>query len=300
MPNAAVVDLGTARAKLTMALQQPDGSLQIKQSTWDIDLGKGDSAMGNRLNMALEAIRAETATANTPICRVIATEAFRQNPAVAAFAPTVRRLLGMLDIIPPHKESLLFWEAIDFAILHKTPGIACDIGGGSVQVVWGTDPLASFSIPCGTFAIEKQCQNGKDRMLVSDVRAARAMVTEQMFPFSTRIPKNQPLVVGSTIMADFFTSALHAMLPGHHISNPQLPTFPAAELYTLSQAIVGKSYDDIGNFFPAKPAFMRGADKLLVILECLAEICKPSIVMATNESTSTALARKFATIQQDL
>jgi hypothetical protein len=64
-----------------------------------------------------------------------------------------------------------------------------------------------------------------------------------------------------------------------------------ADVERLFAAISAKPYEEIEPLFSRNPRFMRGADKLLIIVLAACEALRPKHVVATNESVARELGR---------
>ncbi|MBI1308953.1 MAG: hypothetical protein GC129_03700 [Proteobacteria bacterium] len=290
MTAVAIVDLGTARAKLTIA--SSNGSeVTIKQLKWDVGLGDGSEQSKSRILETARLIADAAAAESAKIARTIATEAFRSDEGLRSQLPSIGKLLGDVDLLSPSVEAQLLWQGVHDCVLNREPGVVLDIGGGSIQLVWGDSDEEFCSIPAGTFALERKFQERSEALAPDEAQRMRVFVGTGLDPVRARIPKHLPLVVGSNIMADFFSSALvwagEASLDESHgrVSN--------AAIELLEEKIICKRYNDVYEAFKANPKFMHGADKALIVLRCAIDAVKPTAIIPTNEALSTALARSY-------
>jgi hypothetical protein len=97
------------------------------------------------------------------------------------------------------------------------------------------------------------------------------------FPFSTK-----SLVIGSSVMASFFSSAIQN-------AAPTVKTYTKSQIIQLIQSISGIHYTELAPLYPQNPTFLYGADKLLLVVLILMELGGFESVLPTNASLSRGL-----------
>lgn len=293
MSAVGVVDLGTARAKLTVAVGEGASGALLKQYKWDVGLADAGAQTLDRLAEAVQAIAQQARQDEATIGRVVATEAFRSNPELSKSLASLEKALGRVEILTPWVEARLLWEGVSKVVLGGDPGTVLDVGGGSIQVVWGPAEDEFFSLPIGTFVLEKKFQRSADHLSLEEGRSAREYIAKELEAHSSCVPQMRPLVVGSNVMADFFESALRWMSAEHPTSSRYGMSVTVNSIEKLSRALLGASYESVYDAFPRNPRFMHGADKALLVVEEVVRLLKPSAIVPTNEALSTAIARSL-------
>lgn len=284
--KSAVIDIGSARTKLTVAEKTVDGKYVFTGSAYDtaisslVNDGKITEAQDVVRNILHEL---STKLSNENIDRAFfsGTHVFREQPALHIAAQEVAKEFSVLT---PDQEANYFYSAIEIEeSLQPNEFWALDVGGGSIQLVWSDQKGDYLSAPCGTYSLEKKFQadlthaldkGGSEwRAMAEDVKSALKSV-----PFSQS--NNKMLVVGSNVMADFFVSALQQSRP-----------YCLEDINLLVEKISGKVYKDLYSLFPANSGFMHGADKLLAVICTVIELGRFEKIIPTNASLSKGICQ---------
>lgn len=292
MKGAAVLEIGTARAKLAVAQRTADG-IETRVKKWELGLGKQDSKTGDiaRLRLVANEVRETVDGAELDLVKVVATEVFRTNENLASALAMVGEILGSaVEILTPAVEAKLFWEGVSLLISGDADCAAVDIGGGSVQAVWGNGTKDFFSAPLGTYSIEKRFQKQSELLAPEEAENMRSAIHREIEPLRSSGIRRSTVIVGSTVMLDFFVSACEHF--GIAQSRTQENKFPADAIDALERKLTGLRYSDAAVVFPANPGFMHGADKACIVLNEIVRALGARYVIPTNENLSSALARR--------
>lgn len=302
----AVIDLGSARFKLTVA-QLQGSRLLFATTKAEVGLsgliGQGRSISPEGITKALVACEhfvSESKSRGVSTVVAVATEAIRRASNCNDLLALLRPLLGQVTILAPSEEAQLYYAGVwrqlkAYDLCNDQSWIALDAGGGSTQIVWGMAPSSSASIPTGTFTLEAQFQPNK-------MLPTRAILEAMSLYINNKVSRAVPpdvrvgtVVLGSSCMADFVSSALVRLKTPPRLRTSPLEA-PLAECSTralaaLYEALACKPYEALGEFYPGNPYFMFGADKALLNVLAVAERVGAERILATNESLSTSVAR---------
>ena len=146
------------------------------------------------------------------------------------------------------------------------------------------------SLPTGTFELERRYQQD-GRTLKAQLRLIESEVNELVERSLGLQLHRKVLVAGSNCMLDFIRCATGLESTDGMSGYKDHPAIHIDELVLLYDSIAGKRYDLLGEYYPTNPQFMFGADKALVNMIAIARCLCADIVIPTNESLSSGLAR---------
>lgn len=187
MTRVAAIDCGTNSIRLLVADVAPDGTLtDLVRRMEVVRLGAGVDRTGELDPVALARTLAMTREYAATIAelgaervRFVATSATRDARNRQEFVDGVREILGVEpEVVAGAEEARLSFSGATSVIGdgHEAPYVVVDLGGGSTELVLGTD------VPAGEFSMDVGCVRMTERHLVSDpptaaqVAAARADV----------------------------------------------------------------------------------------------------------------------------
>jgi exopolyphosphatase/pppGpp-phosphohydrolase len=295
--TAAVVDLGSARAKLLIADRSDRHSLNIKRLTRETGLAGSVEQRGCIPVGSVEAVvavvqefMAIARQANCSEVVVLGTAAIRESVNRQYVVSTIEECCGPINVLTAEQEGLLFYEGLHVAYDLPAAFAAVDVGGGSVQVAWNAAGNAVISFPTGTFKLERSfgiAAAPRHQQLTSIEAFVKEAVSSSVLAAITR----DVIVFGSNNIRDFLESAFRISAGGQlHRCHGRYSTTPA-ELRSLLLALADVEYDDMAPFFPANPRFMLGADKALINILAIADVVKARVIIPTNESLGSSVAR---------
>jgi hypothetical protein len=292
----AIFDLGSARTKLLIASYRYDGSMEVKRYKEETSLaGELDNEnliskdTENDFVAAVSRLATIAANANVDALISVATDAFRRAKNSKALIQRLKNVVGDVSTLSPINEGLIFHASVKQTYSLSEEFCLLDIGGGSVQIVWGDSANQVNSIPTGTFKLESQFQSGNP----PTDNVYKAMQVYIRKEASSVIPNKliiNTLIFGSNCMEEFFLNALHTaklITPDTKVGK----AFPLYFVQDLFDKIKGRDYEKLNVFFPENPKFMFGADKALLNILVVSDLLSVKNVMPTNESVSTGLAR---------
>lgn len=296
--RVAVLDFGSARTKMVIVTEQFEGEPCIERfsaetamvSNLSID-GKIPYDLQHRLlNTATEFLELARSRQCTLSIAVV-TDAFRRASNSDSVRALLERRVGYLNVLTPIEEGLIMHAAVALlsSAAHAAESYAVlDIGGGSVQLTWGADAGQVLSFPTGTFRLEREFQQSHTAS-PGEMDAMREYITSLV---RTAVPDGlrvSQLVVGSTCMRSFFDSALrHVDIAPRQVQGQFAITLDMARC--LLSRVRASNVGELSAFYPDNPAFVRGADKLLLNLISISELLGVETIAPTDGSISTALA----------
>lgn len=292
--NVAIIDIGSARLKVTISIEQENVRKVIQH--------KGETHLSSHLSQdnIMDEVFINTSFTETlkeialmieeNKCEktvVLGAYVFRTAKNSEYFAKHIKKFIGEMTILEEWAEGAIFYSRIKEQLDIEDICVV-DLGGGSVQISFGNAPQDIFSIPVGTFTLEKRFQKSKDISSDNELNAMREYVKS----FLEEIKKRNVdlLVMGSNCMLSFLSSALGIVnLKQNNLMYEGLEVVPLSSIELFYNKIKSKKYDSLGNYFPENPFFMYGADKALLTLIEICSFLSVDKVLPTNESISSSL-----------
>lgn len=202
--TVGAIDCGTNSIRLLIADTGEDGRLRdVHREMRIVRLGQGVDATGEFAPEALA--RTESALADyvelmgehgVTDVRMVATSAARDAGNRDEFFAMTARLLGAVapgavaEVITGTEEAeLTFRGAIGELDSTAGPFVVVDLGGGSTELVLGTDSgvTAAFSADIGCVRIKERCLHS-DPPAAAEIEAARAVVRERLAEALRAVP----------------------------------------------------------------------------------------------------------------
>lgn len=291
--KVAIVDLGSARTKVTVAGLDENGS--VSTSTTPVEVSLSEAAIEKANGKPVDAFRSIKESVR-PILEgeqissvlYLGAQAFRTGPYAVELCELAKKELPKFAALTPANEAELFYFSVEKEN-NIDKFIAVDVGGGSVQIIWGEGGAQSCSAKVGTFSLEKEYQTDTSIAVGPGDSAWELMVEAISNAFEScllNVPKRPHLVFGSNIMRDFFTSISDSLGTGE--SNGVLSRDTMIKATTVMR---GKPYSESYQIFQQNPGFMHGADKLFAVSTTLMEILHFDRAVGTNASVSKGLCR---------
>jgi len=198
-PRVAAIDCGTNSIRLLVADVDGAGRLtELDRRMEVVRLGQGVDRTGELAPEALDRTLAATrryaeaiAQAGAERVRFVATSATRDARNRDAFFDGVRDLLGVdVEVISGQEEAQLSFRGATGAVAgaHTGPYLVVDLGGGSTELVLGTDSVdASVSMDVGSVRMTERHLHG-DPPSAAEVEAARADVRAHLDAAADVVP----------------------------------------------------------------------------------------------------------------
>lgn len=296
MDNIAILDIGSARTKATIAIYK-NGTLEYIKLKDETQLSShhnednviDESFVTNDLLKKLIEFKEVAIKHNCKRLLTLGTHVLRKAKNADSVSTLIKSVTGELNIIESWLEGALFfsWLKSKFKIENLA---VVDIGGGSVQIALGETKDAIYSLPTGTFSLEKEFQKSKEfcseaelNLMASHIRAE---IEKQEIPQT----KVDVLIMGSNCMEDFVDSSYNQAKINQHISYFQnIKVEKLNSLKVLFDQIKHKEYRELETYYPQNKFFMYGADKAFINLFEVCSYLKVDLILPTNESISTAL-----------
>ena len=205
MTRLAAIDCGTNSIRLLIADASGGQLIDVHREMRIVRLGQGVDATGQFAPEALQRTRsalvdyAELCTAHgVDRIRMVATSATRDaGNRDVFFAMTAEVLRDVVDgavaevITGVEEAELSFRGAVNELDSAAGPFVIVDLGGGSTEVVLGTDTVtASFSADIGCVRLTERCLHS-DPPTVAEVAAAREVVRERLGEALRIVPVEQ-------------------------------------------------------------------------------------------------------------
>lgn len=290
----AVVDVGTARTKVTVVSHDSTGTVQFATDTIDLSIAAAwseeqDDGVRVCLDTIWKQARDVMGTAGVQTYCVLGAHAFRDEAYSSSVLSQAQRTIGQVNVLTPAKEAILFFSAVMQAGCAADSAVVIDVGGGSVQMAWGIEPSQFVTAPLGTYSIQDRFQKDLEHSLrpASDEwRDAYEAVCSALGEAPGAESELKTLVVGSNVMADFFKSAFS--VAGFDPIDDGL--YDRGSVSMLCELIGGIGYKELAKFFPENPGFMYGADKLMLVVLAAIDTIGATHCTGTNLSVSKGLA----------
>ncbi len=229
MNNIAVLDFGSARLKLSIATFEDDNVTYVafKDETYlsshvdesgNVDLEYYHSHFIPKVISFLNVAREHSCT----LAISIGTHVFRELANREVALGELESYIGKLNIISGEVEGRLFYYRVK-GLIKEDDFILLDIGGGSVQIV---DRSVAFSIPTGTFSLEKMFQSSKEFATEKEIGKMREFINENLSSMPNVVGRG--IVFGSSCMRDFVVSCFRALGVGGTVD---MSAFASVRLY---------------------------------------------------------------------
>jgi hypothetical protein len=291
----AVIDIGSARTKMTLACQV-NGVVNLERFKVETGIVAALDEEGRIGEAAVEAIRLSLQDLRNTVLKrgcgsivTVGTEVFRRAKNVDDIMLRLVDIIGPISILSPLQEGLIFRHSMERMLGLREPFCLLDVGGGSVQITWGGSQEQIRSIPTGTYLLEREFQ-ASGVPSVGEYEAMRRFVNDNV---DSALPVNlyfDRVVLGSNCMEEFLGSALNAV--GLKLySYGQAKASTPNDLEYLFSRIACQPYGQLADYYPANPGFMYGADKALINVLAICRAVRAKWVLPTNESISTGIAR---------
>ena len=205
MSRLAAIDCGTNSIRLLIADASGGQLTDVHREMRIVRLGQGVDATGQFAPEALQRTRsalvdyAKLCTAHgVDRIRMVATSATRDAGNREVFFAMTAEVLGdvvdgaVAEVITGVEEAeLSFRGAVNELDSTAGPFVIVDLGGGSTEVVLGTDTVtASFSADIGCVRLTERCLHS-DPPTVAEVAAAREVVRERLGEALRVVPVEQ-------------------------------------------------------------------------------------------------------------
>lgn len=253
--RVAAIDCGTNTIRLLVADLDGDGAPREVYRTGVITrLGQGVDRTGEldpvALARTLEATRTfarEIAERGAEKVRFVATSATRDAGNRGDFADGVRQILGIEpEVIDGAQEAALSFAGAAGAIagIHPTPYLVIDLGGGSTEIVLGTErPAASVSLDIGSVRLHERHLHS-DPPTREEIDEAVSEIRRQLDLAAGQVPLGAArTLVG--VAGTITTVTAHALrLPGYQRDRIDGATLPTGTVLAAAQDLLAMTRAD--------------------------------------------------------
>ncbi len=268
----AVVDQGTNSSKLLVfevgPAKQDFGNLKlIFQDKEETRLGRGmeegDQVSEEGLVKTMEALqrfKSEVERMKVERVEVIGTEVLRKAENAKDVVKKIKDKLGWeVRILSHEAEMELFWRGMTSDFEWKGGIAGIDIGGGSVQFMWGKrEKLESYKLlKTGVLSLRERFIKG-DPATEREFELIEEEIRKAIADLEVRFDGEAPLVHGSTSVIDFYQEAGVEMEKFNFSkSHPfKVDLDKTREFYWRTRLLDRK---DRVKLFPSHPGFVDGA-----------------------------------------
>ena len=295
MPITSILDLGSLKLKLTIF----EGTAPVYKNSFLTLLGKDLTETGelsqkafDLLNTALaESLKVIDSYPDSQI-QIIGTEALRKIKDIQKIQILVNQYFPnhQIRIIEQKEEGSLLFQAVEKCF--DTKICLCDIGGGSVQILYGDTQIEKeYHTKTGTYTLQQQF-SPKNDVISDDFSKANKVIQRELDDLNII---SDVLIFGSTCMQDFIKSASEIIDLGLVYDKK----FLAHDFYVTIdglEKLLAEVYkyppDSRRKFYPAEEYFAYGADYLVLNLILIAKKTQAKFIYPTNFNTSYAFIKK--------
>ncbi len=284
--TVGIIDIGSARTKLLIV--SDDVILTTKKFKFETKLA---SYLNNNIieQEGVQAIEVSLKECfkvflenNVKDYIIVATEALRQAENGNEILNRFEKEYGAVNLLDTNIEGAVFYSSIKN--LNNDSFCLIDIGGGSVQIVWGGNKVDIHSIETGTYLLEKKFQK-EFPPTTKELDNMANYIKDKLDSVSHPNNKIDKIIFGSNCMEDFIKEVTAAL-----DLDINYKEFTIEECQKVLDSISSKSFDTIKLFYPSNPFFMYGADKALINLITIARWMNVKKLSPTNNSLSLGMA----------
>jgi exopolyphosphatase/pppGpp-phosphohydrolase len=303
MDKIAIIDIGSARIKATIATIEDGYSsfINLKDETYLSSHVDENNIIDEEFvrNVLVKKLEEYVSIAREKGCvrlLTVGTHIFRTAKNSDIISKIIKDITGELNIIEDWIEGGIFYSWMKTSLNHENMCVI-DIGGGSVQVSFGEEKENIFSMPTGTFTLEKKFQTRKEYCSNDELDAMANYIKSNLSTINVSKKPVEFAVMGSNCMKDFIEALTVNILeedPKVILSN-NIYVNQKEMFKKLLSSIKEKNYSDLFDLYPQNKFFMYGADKALVNLLEICEYLSIDLIYPTNESLSTSLINILST-----
>ena len=224
--------------------------------------------------------------------RIISTEALRKAKNRDDVLEKISASIGIRPIVISQKqEAELFWRGItaDFPVDMEIAAI--DIGGGSVQFMYGTkNKLRGCKLlPTGVFRLKEKFQTS-DPFSAEDISRVEKVIRDEIIDLDVQFSPETPYIHGSSAVIDFYQAVGIPMEPfGHSKNHPyKVDLDLTRDLYQKSQKM---NEAERSKMSPDLPGFASAAVIGLANVLLLAEKTGLRYELPSNHNITQGIVR---------
>ena len=266
--NKLIFDIGTNSIKYFFFAFQNDA--------WKIvEKGKIENRMGNKIKNACDSIAEEDVyncaniinqiiaklESKVPVqCAAFGTEIFRMvNNSKEIIREIEKQTSIHVHVLSKEQELEVYWNGLIKDFNHEGIVAAIDIGGGSVQFMYGDKYglKGCHYLKTGALFLRNQFIKSEPPT-IEEYRLIEEEIREQIKNINICFPPNTPFIHGSTSVIDFYTEAKLPLMaydgsPNHPYKMDLKDT---RAFYNMLRTL---PREDRVKYFPSEPGFTEGA-----------------------------------------
>jgi exopolyphosphatase/pppGpp-phosphohydrolase len=294
----AIIDVGTLKSKFEVREMSSQGNGRViykdkKLTVLGRDLQKtGNKITEQSIKTTIEALRefkARMDSYGVSKYEAITTEAIRKATNAKEVLARIATETGIkLRTLTHEDEAKIFFRHVAKSFPGKRIAVA-DIGGGSVQLVVGTDETVEhvYLFKTGTYYMQEELSESH-HPTPKEIEGARDYVKKEFAKLAEHAPKVDALIYGSTNIIDFLEATGVRFVPSGYEA-PHLFRASRVDLEKLFERITAHSYEDRMSMFPEEPYYMWSADNALLNIFGFMDALHIRSVIPTNENLSSGL-----------
>lgn len=268
MKKIAIIDQGTNSSKLHIFACDENGSpREIMRKKAETRLGDEMAIRGDiiqeepvlRTVAALRDFKETCSQHDVHSIEVVSTEVLRKAKNAQEVLERIIRDTGLhIKVLNQEQEAEMFWHGITLDFTWDRQIAAIDIGGGSVQFMYGTrEKLQTHELlPLGTLFLRNTFIT-HDAATREEFEKIESYIQEAIAHITYTLPPDTPFIHGSSSVLNCYQEAGVALEPfTHSHSHPYLARLThTRELYEKVRFLPQKERT---HYFPSEPGFMDG------------------------------------------
>ena len=296
-----IIDLGTASTKLLIVEAYPDGRVDELLKT------KEESRFGEYMDRYDNHILPERVQKNIDILKnfqdiltehgvekahIFSTEVLRKAANTEEVVETIQNAVDIpLMVLEQHQEAEIFWNGITSDFTYEGQIAGMDIGGGSVEFVYGTKGhLEGYKpLPFGAMSLREKFLTTNPPTEV-DYKKLEAFVRESIFDLDVQFDPDTPFIHGTSAVLDYYQAAKFPMKPySYSERHPfQVDLEDTERIYHKMRI---EPDEERRRHFPAQPYFMDACCVGTAIFLMLAEKTGLRYELPSNNNITNGLAQ---------
>lgn len=244
----AIIDLGTSSAKLLIFEARQNGEIEnLHRERIESHLGKGMEGNDSKIldaniedNVAvLRTLVEKSKNFKAEKIKIVSTEVLRKAKNAEVVVKKIAEAVGIKPIIvSQEREAELFWKGATADFPKNMEIAAIDVGGGSVEFMWGTkEKLAGHKLAkTGAFYLKEILGIG-DKFSEENIRDLENLIRQELDDANIEFSPETPYIHGTSAVINFYREAKVPLEPyPHSRSHPyKLDLKHTREFYVRSQ-----------------------------------------------------------------
>ena len=301
--RVAVIDVGTLKSKFE--IKEFDENMNSKTllrkkklTVLGRDLDKNDgNIIDKSISITCEALKEfadDMKKFGVKRFKAVTTEAIRKAKNSNEVLQKILDTTGIqLDTMTHKEEAEIYFRAVSRDFPGRTIAVA-DIGGGSVQVVFGKDAeiYETHLFKTGTYFMQENFSNSH-HPTKEELENAMKYISKEMESLKKSAAKPELLVYGTTNIIDFL-EAMKIDLISDNSNSLHSKSCSVSALRPVYEEIIKYSYEDRMSMYPDEPYYMWAADKALMNVFQICDYCDIDKVVPSNSNISYGLLLQIA------